>query len=88
MTIIGKLWSGLYSLPKAFWEFYCVGFVVVYFAIAAFVLAFMPSINLTVHHWALYLLGIYVYRLSWRLAKRSHQSPFTNLDGPLLGRSS
>ena len=28
------------------------------------------------------------YRLSWRLAKRSHQSPLTNLDGTLLGRSS
>jgi hypothetical protein len=25
MTVLRKLWSGQYSLPAAFWLFYCLG---------------------------------------------------------------
>ena len=78
MTIVGKLWSGLYSLPKVFWGFYCVGFFVVYFAIAAFMLAFLPSINLTAYVIGLCVLWAYMFIASvgvWRSAAKSLRSP-------------
>ena len=78
MTIISRLWSGLYSLPKAFWGFYCVGFFVVYFAMAAFMLALMPSINLTAYIIGLCVFWAYMFIASvgvWRSAAISLRSP-------------
>lgn len=78
MTIIGKLWSGLYSLPKAFWGFYCVGFFVIYFAIATFMLVFKPSINLAGNILGLCIFWAYMFIASvgvWRSAAINFRSP-------------
>jgi hypothetical protein len=44
MTVVRKLWWGKYSLPVAFWLFYCVG-IFACFVLAATILFLSRTIN-------------------------------------------
>jgi len=78
MSIFGKLWYGLYSLPKAFWGFYAFGFLVVYFLIATFFLSFKPSLGVSGYLLGLVVLWTYVTIASvgvWRSAGAKFREP-------------
>jgi hypothetical protein len=89
MNILGKLWRGQYSLPKAFWGFYILG------QIACFVLlAIILLISYRSHLGTLgFIFGFLIVSCYWIIAavgvlvQRQLIFGFTDLDDSGLGRS-
>jgi hypothetical protein len=79
MNFFRKLWSGTYSLPVAFWGFYCVG-LFASFIVSGLILfmgrlvharpiAFIIGLALTVCYWLVATVGV------WRSASPYWASP-------------
>ena len=86
MTFLGKLWQGGYSLPVAFWGFYCGGWLVwivvflLIFAASRFALyaslAFDPSPIAWIVYYVLHLAYLVVSSVGvWRSAEPYWMSP-------------
>ncbi len=79
MTVLRRLWWGTYSLPVAFWLFYCVGMAACLFLSAVILIlsrtinahaaVFIVCLALTWAYWFVALVGV------WRSASPYWKSP-------------